>query len=395
MGCATSVVGRGKPWKLASMARVPSAVILAAGAARRYGGIKPLAPVGLAGESILELSASQLMEAGFDKIVLVVSSKLRGSFQYHVKRCWPKSLEVAFVCQDEDPAAKDFVQRVGKPPGTAHALACVKGLVDLPFGVLNADDLYGPESLAMLCAWLQDHAAPSTSRHAPGQPEAPQSPSGVLIAFRLANTVLSESPLTRAICTTRAADIPKEKAPSAPLAPGAGNLRLVSIEENTVQRTPEGNFEAALVHPRSSPGAHRSANTQEAQQSPVNGQPGDPGLLETKKLSGEELVSVNLWGFTPEVLSRMEQAVKPALDHGSEEVLLPDVVASMLEEDPPAFFEVLTSEEPCIGVTHPYDLPKARAMLASLIGAGHLRAQPWSFLPTEETLTPYWASQGH
>ena len=51
----------------------PSLVILAAGRARRYGGVKQLAPVGMHGEGVIDLIASDAYAAGFEDIVIVIN----------------------------------------------------------------------------------------------------------------------------------------------------------------------------------------------------------------------------------------------------------------------------------------------------------------------------------
>ena len=67
----------------------PALVILAAGRARRYGGCKPLAPVGPHGEAVIDLVASDALAAGFGTIVLVLGPSTGPAIRYHVERTWP------------------------------------------------------------------------------------------------------------------------------------------------------------------------------------------------------------------------------------------------------------------------------------------------------------------
>src|SRR5271168_2650180 len=87
----------------------PALVILAAGRARRYGGCKPLAPVGPQGEAVIDLVASDAVAAGFGTIVLVLGPSTGPAILYHVQRTWPEALDVRFASQ---PA----------PLGTVHAV---------------------------------------------------------------------------------------------------------------------------------------------------------------------------------------------------------------------------------------------------------------------------------
>jgi len=64
-------------------------VILAAGRAKRYGGCKPLAPVGPQGEAVIDLVASDALAAGFGAIVLVLSPSTGPAIRYHVEHTWP------------------------------------------------------------------------------------------------------------------------------------------------------------------------------------------------------------------------------------------------------------------------------------------------------------------
>ena len=72
-------------------------VVLAAGLARRYGGCKPLAPIGTNGEAVIDLLVSDAVSAGFGPIVLVLHPETAPALRYHVERCWPSSVAVDFA----------------------------------------------------------------------------------------------------------------------------------------------------------------------------------------------------------------------------------------------------------------------------------------------------------
>jgi dTDP-glucose pyrophosphorylase len=145
-------------------------VVLAAGLAKRYGGTKPLAPVGLHGEAVIDLTAGDALSAGFRDVVLVLGPQTGPAIAYHVRRVFPPSLRVAFT-----------EQRV--PLGTAHAVLCARKHVgDGPFAVANSDDVYGAPALSL----LQQHLAGS-AEHA-------------IVAYRLADTIVTADPVTRGTC---------------------------------------------------------------------------------------------------------------------------------------------------------------------------------------------------
>lgn len=150
----------------------PTLVVLAAGRARRYGGCKPLAPVGPAGEAVIDLLASDATTAGFGAIVLVIGPATGAAIRYHVQHTWPSAIDVRFAVQ---PA----------PMGTVHAVQCAAEVLeaDERIGVGNADDLYGTAALEHLARHLAGH-----------------DPHNALVGFRLRDAVVGDAPVTRGVC---------------------------------------------------------------------------------------------------------------------------------------------------------------------------------------------------
>jgi hypothetical protein len=152
----------------------PVLVILAAGRAVRYGGLKPLAPVGPGGEAIVDLVASDALASGFATIVLVIGNETGQAIRDHVERHWPGAVDVRFAVQ-------------AIPRGTVDAVLSAWPEVERTgsFGVANADDLYGPSALGILRAHL---TGPDTDN--------------ALVGFRLGRAVIGSSPVTRGVCVT-------------------------------------------------------------------------------------------------------------------------------------------------------------------------------------------------
>ena len=171
-------------------------IILAAGRARRYGGCKPLAPVGPRGEAVIDLVASDALAAGFTRIVMVLGPSTGPAIRYHVEHTWPGAADVRFALQPE-------------PLGTVNAvLSASDHIGDGPYGVGNADDIYGQDACALLAAHL-----------------GRRGDANALVGYRLADAVIGFSPVTRGIC--RVDD--------------DGNLEGVD-ERRQVTATPEGGF---------------------------------------------------------------------------------------------------------------------------------------------------------
>jgi hypothetical protein len=150
----------------------PSLVILAAGRARRYGGgLKQLAPIGVHGEGVIDLIASDAFGAGFDDVVVVVNPDTGENIQKHVEEFWPKEFKVSFAVQET-------------PRGTVDAVLAAEPFLDTakPFAISNADDLYGRDAFAKLGAHL---STKSTC---------------CLIGFQLDRALVGDLPVTRGLC---------------------------------------------------------------------------------------------------------------------------------------------------------------------------------------------------
>ncbi|MBV8463704.1 MAG: NTP transferase domain-containing protein [Acidimicrobiales bacterium] len=283
----------------------PPLVVLAAGLARRYGGCKPLAPIGPRGEAVIDLLSSDALDAGFGRIVLVLHPETGPAVRYHVERVWPGTVEVSFVTQ---PA----------PLGTVHAVLAARDAVDAdqPFGVANADDVYGAPAMRVLVESLSSRA----EEH-------------VLVGYRLRSTVATGDPVTRGICDVD----------------GSGHL-VALTERRKVARLDEGARFAA-------------------------GDGRDPS-----ELDGDAITSVNLWGFRPAIWAVFDKAMAEsgldvaagasALEAPKAEVLLPEVVARAVTGHEGLPVRVLTTESKLVGVTHAADLPVVTAELARQVASG-------------------------
>jgi hypothetical protein len=287
----------------------PALVVLAAGMARRYGGCKPLAPIGPGGEAVIDLLVSDAAAVGFGRIVLVLHPESGPSIRYHVERCWPDSIDVAFA-----------EQRL--PLGTVHAVLAAQGVLgtDQSFAVANADDIYGEAAMGLLAA----HLTEEVDEH-------------FLIGYQLRSTVATDDPVTRGICVVD----------------DSGHLSALT-ERRLVTR-------------------HQGSPilTSEDGRGPVD-------------LDGDLPTSVNLWGFRPAIWETFESAMNAsgldeeallaAVAAGTEppkaEVLLPEVVATMVSDGKGLPVRVVTTDAKLVGVTHAADLPVVSAELARQVAWG-------------------------
>jgi hypothetical protein len=133
--------------------------------------VKPLAPVGTRGEAVIDLVASDAVAAGFGSIVLVLGPATGPAIRYHVEHTWPDHVDVRFALQEA-------------PLGTVHAvLSASEHVGDTPYGVGNADDVYGQAACSLLAAHLMA-----------------LDPTNALVGYRLADAVVGTAPVTRGVC---------------------------------------------------------------------------------------------------------------------------------------------------------------------------------------------------
>lgn len=120
---------------------------MAGGMGSRYGGLKQVDSFGPNNESILDYSIYDGIRAGFNKIVILSSPKLKEYFQKKYGRIFSKknSAKLEIVVQDPSYGLGDKNFPVGreKPWGTGQAILCCENIIDESFITINADDFYG------------------------------------------------------------------------------------------------------------------------------------------------------------------------------------------------------------------------------------------------------------
>jgi len=294
----------------------PSLVVLAAGMARRYGGCKPLAPIGPNGEAVLDLLVSDAAAAGFGQVVLVLHPETGPSIRYHVDQCWPASIDVAFTEQH-------------LPLGTVHAVLAARGSLgpDQSFAVANADDVYGEEAMGLLAGQLES----GTEEH-------------VLVGYELASTVATDDPVTRGICQVD---------PS-------GHLTGLTERRGVTRHGPG--------RPLTSDDGLEPSELDAALPASVNLWGFTPEIWDVLT------AAMDASGLDEEALVA---SVATGGDVPKAEVLLPEVVAAMVTKGIGRPVRVVTTDAKLIGVTHAADLPVVSAELARQVAWGIRPGSLW------------------
>lgn len=275
-------------------------LIMAAGLGSRYGGNKQVDRIGPNGEILMEYSIYDALEAGFDKVVFVIRRSMDEMFRSIIGDKISQKVEVHYAYQEYDSLPGNFVPPADrtKPYGTVHAVMCAKDIIHEPFAVINADDYYGKDAFSAM--------ADSLKRMRSGKNHAS------MVAYYLKNTVSKNGHVTRGVCTTDQ----------------EGHLVKVT-ETYSILPFPDGTIRD--IHD-------------------------DPdGVI----LDPNALVSMNLWGFSPDFFDAGIKYLQNFLEDSSgdplkKECLLPALVDTLMHTAG-LKVEVLSTHAVWFGVTYKED----------------------------------------
>lgn len=172
----------------------PTLFILAAGMGSRYGGLKQLDGLGPNGETIMDYSVYDAIQAGFGKIVFVIRHDFEQEFRDKVLSKYEGVIPTDVVFQNIKNVPAQFKDKINsertKPWGTNHAVMMGKDAIAEPFGVINADDYYGPESFHLLGDFLRSVEGKKGEY--------------CMIGFRIENTLSENGGVSRGLCEVNA-----------------------------------------------------------------------------------------------------------------------------------------------------------------------------------------------
>ena len=158
---------------------------MAAGMGSRYGGLKQLDKVGPNGETIIDYSLHDAIQAGFTKVIFIIRRDFEDQFKLQITNKYSGKFAVEFAFQDIDDLPNGFSCPNGreKPWGTGQAILSARNLINEPFIVVNGDDYYGQESFKVIADYYNNGGAQFS-----------------MVAFRLDKTLSDFGPVTRGVC---------------------------------------------------------------------------------------------------------------------------------------------------------------------------------------------------
>lgn len=291
-------------------------VIMAAGIGSRFGkGIKQLAPVGPNGEIIMDYSIHDALEAGFNKVVFIIRKDIEEEFRSVIGNKIEKITEVeyAFQALEDLPEGFEKPDDRTKPWGTGQAVLAAKKVLSDPFMVINADDYYGKEAYVKVHDYLVQDQPDDGIMHI------------CMAGFRLGNTLSDNGSVTRGVCHIE-------------------NGALTGVTEtHDIYKTENG----------------AESRSEEGQAVP---------------LDVNSLVSMNMWGLTPQFMDVLEEGfvkflseIKPG--DIKKEYLLPEMIDRLIKAGK-AKVDVLDTKDTWFGVTYQEDKASVTAAFEKLVKDG-------------------------
>ena len=203
-----------------------------------------------------------------------------------------------------------------RPWGTGQAVLSIKGLVDGPFLVINADDYYGKEGFQKIHDYMVNHMKEDGDVY-----------DMCMGGFILRNTLSDNGTVTRGVCTLD----------------GDGSLKEVT-ETYEIRMEADGSMKA-----------------QDEQGNPVQVNP-------------DQHVSMNMWGLPAAFLKELEKGFPEFLENLKEgdiksEYLLPKIIDKLVKAGK-ARVEVLETKDKWFGVTYKEDKETVVEAIRSLIAEG-------------------------
>jgi len=296
----------------------PTLLILAAGMASRYGSMKQIDGFGPNGETIIDYSIYDAINAGFGKIVFIIKEEFVNEFKAIFEPKLAGRIETDYVFQNFDLKQFGIEEEIyrEKPWGTAHAILSGRNAIKEPFCVINADDFYGYDAFKKMVDFLTTEVTDSNYS---------------IIGYQVGNTLSEFGAVSRGVCKVDA----------------AGNL------EEIVERT--------KVYPKDG----NIFYEEDGEEFP---------------LSFDTPVSMNFWGFTPAVFKITEDMFRAFAmenkDKPKAEFFIP-LIGENLVKTNTANFKVVPTTNKWFGVTYKEDKPFVQDCIDQLIKDGTYPEKLW------------------
>ncbi len=296
----------------------PTLLILAAGMASRYGSMKQTDGFGPNGETIIDYSIYDAINAGFGKISFIIREEFLDSFKNIFEPKLKGKVEIDYIFQSYDlkPFGIDKEIERAKPWGTAHAVLCAKNQINEPFCVINADDYYGADAFKKMAEFLTNEAKDDLFS---------------MIGYQIDKTLSENGSVSRGVCQTDENGYLKE----------INERTKVYFKDDKIVYEEDG---------------------------------------KETELDPKTPVSMNFWGFTPAVFDVSEKLFKQfvSVNEGNPkaEFFIP-IVADYLTQSKEARFKVIPTATKWFGVTYKEDKEIVQNSISELVNSGVYPQKLW------------------
>ena len=299
----------------------PTLVVMAAGTGNRYGGLKQVEPVGPNGETLIDYTIYDAVRAGFGKLVFVIQKDWAEIFKQKISGKFERCLDVCYTYQEINSCLDGFKlsRNRRKPWGTGHAVLTAGQAVKEPFAVITADDSYGHNAFKIIADYLSSAQMLGCDNHA-------------MVGYVLRNTLSEHGYVSRAVCQC------------------SPQMLLDSIVERT----------------KISPAAEAPVYVEQSGK--------------TFPLTGDEIVSMNFWGFQPSIFDSLQSQFNEFLgrcgDDPETEFFLPAAINNLIAADK-IRVKVLKTADHWFGITYRRDRISAVKNISKLIEEGIYPEKLW------------------
>ncbi len=271
------------------------AVILAAGMGNRYGGLKQIDPLGPSGEFIIDYSAYDAMRAGFDEVVFIIKRENQALFQETIGKRMEGKIPVRYAYQDPN----DLPEGLSYPEGRVKPLGTTHALYCCRNVVKDSFAIFNADDFYGFDTFRTVKAF--MDHAAPTQFCMP--------GYVVRNTLSENGSVTRGIC-----------------------------------RTKDGCLSQIVERKKILPDGEHAKYEQDGK---------------WVSIDGETPVSMNFWGFTPDIFAFAERRLRafltdPKTDLLHDETCLPDLADDVVHT-PPYSIHVLANHCLWKGVTYRED----------------------------------------
>jgi UTP-glucose-1-phosphate uridylyltransferase len=293
---------------------------MAAGMASRYGSMKQIQSFGPGGETIMDYSIYDAIEAGFKKVVFIIRKDFAEDFKNIFEPKLKGRIETEYVYQEMDAYLGEFSVPEGrtKPWGTSHAILCARNAVTAPFAVINADDFYGKDAFTKAHSFLVNECNEKTF---------------ALIGYELGNTLSENGSVSRGVSEVD------------------GNNNLVQIVERLKVYEKNGK----IVYEEGDGSKHEIPESFKA--------------------------SMNFWCFHPSLFDFLEKEfsefLKQNINNSKAEFLIPHSADRFIKTGK-GVIKVIPTAAQWFGVTYKEDAPVVQRKLDALVKDGAYASSLWN-----------------